>query len=352
MGCGTLGDMRGASYSSFGGPITVGELAEPVADAAGAVIEVRATGICRSDWHGWQGHDADISVFPHVPGHEFAGVVVDVGADVARWRPGDRVAVPFIAGCGTCVFCLAGEAQVCPDQTQPGFTHWGSFAERVAVHHADFNLVALPDSVDFDTGAALGCRFTTAYRAVVDQGRAGSGDIVAVYGCGGVGISAIMIAEALGARAVGIDPRPEARRIATDAGAAAVFDPSEAHDGLLLLDPYGPHVTIDAVGSPRVVADAVSVVRRGGRHVQVGLLPQPSAFGDVTAGRVVAHEIAIIGSHGIAPAGLEGVLGLVASGDLQPDRLIGERVALADGVDVLTRLETEPALGMTVITEF
>jgi alcohol dehydrogenase len=314
--------VRAASYSSFGGPITVGSVPEPSADRVGAVVEVRATGICRSDWHGWQGHDPDIVRFPHVPGHEFAGVVAEVGPDVTQWSPGDRVAVPFVSGCGRCGYCTAGRPQICPDQTQPGFTHWGSFAERVVIRNADFNLVRLPDSVDFETGASLGCRFSTAHRAVVDQGGAQAGDWVAIHGCGGVGVSAVMIAAALGARPIGIDPRPEARALA-----------------------------LDCVGAPRVVADAVASLRPGGCHVQVGLLPGPASFGEVVASRVVARELTIVGSHGIAPSGLAHVLELTANGDLRPDRLIGRRVDLHGGVEVLMHLDEEPALGITVVTE-
>ncbi len=347
-----LDRVRAASYSFFGGPIEVGDLPEPAAGPTDAVIEVRATGICRSDWHGWQGHDPDIVSFPHVPGHEFAGVVAEVGAEVTGWSAGDRVAVPFVSGCGQCGYCGSGRPQICPDQTQPGFTHWGSFAERVAVHNADFNLVRLPEAVDFETGAALGCRFSTAYRAVVDQGETKAGEWVAVFGCGGVGVSAVMIARALGARPIGIDPRPEARELALQIGAELAYDQYEARRRLPELDGEGPHVTIDAVGSPQVVADAVDALRRGGRHVQVGLLPGGSGFGAVDAARIIAREHTIVGSHGIAPAGLAAVLELTAKGDLQPDRLINRRIDLTGGVEVLTNLDQEPSTGITVITEF
>lgn len=344
--------MRAATYSSFGGPISVEEVPEPSVDGDGALVEVRATGVCRSDWHGWQGHDPDITAFPHVPGHEFAGVVAAVGADVRRWSPGDRVAIPFVCGCGGCGHCIAGQSQVCPDQTQPGFTHWGSFAERVVVRNADFNLVRLPDSVDFESGASLGCRFSTSYRAVVDQGALAKGEWIAIYGCGGVGVSAVMIAAALGAYAIGIDPRPQARQLALDAGATLVFDPDEARERLPQVDGEGPHVTMDAVGDPGVVAEAVASLRRRGRHVQVGLLPGAGGFGEVAAAKVVAQELSIVGSHGISPTGLEAVLALTAKGELRPDRLIGRRVDLAGGVEVLTHLAEDPSLGITVITQF
>ncbi len=178
-----------------------------------------ATGVCRSDWHAWKGHDP--VVLPHIGGHEFAGVVVAAGSGVTGWRAGDRVTVPFACGCGSCEHCLAGDAQVCPRQTQPGFTGPGSFAELVAVHAADANLVALPADVDFVTAACLGCRFATAFRAVTAHGRVRPGDWLAVHGCGGVGLSAVMIGAALGARVLAVDVSAAALARARELGAEA-----------------------------------------------------------------------------------------------------------------------------------
>uniref|UniRef100_UPI002029506A alcohol dehydrogenase catalytic domain-containing protein n=1 Tax=Actinotalea sp. C106 TaxID=2908644 RepID=UPI002029506A len=169
--------MRAVVLDSFGGPLEVREVPAPECPPHGVVLRVEATGVCRSDWHGWQGHDADITV-PHVPGHELAGTVLEVGPEVRRWRVGDRVTVPFVSACGDCDACLAGEQQVCERQTQPGFTHWGSFAEQVSLHHADVNLVGLPDALTAATAASLGCRFATAYRALTVHGRVRAGDWV------------------------------------------------------------------------------------------------------------------------------------------------------------------------------
>ncbi|MBW8872301.1 MAG: alcohol dehydrogenase catalytic domain-containing protein, partial [Leifsonia sp.] len=190
--------MKALHYERFGGPVTVAELPDPVAPEGGAVIRVEASGLCRSDWHAWAGHDDSVRL-PHVPGHEFAGVVETVGPGVTRWRPGDRVTAPFVNGCGECEWCRSGQAQVCPQQTQPGFTHWGSHAELVAVRAADTNLVRIPDGLDADAAASLGCRFATAFRAVTARARIQPGEWLAVYGAGGVGLSAVMIASALGA---------------------------------------------------------------------------------------------------------------------------------------------------------
>src|SRR4051812_40099890 len=170
--------MRAVVYDSFEAPPQLREVNDPAPPPGGVVIAVRATGLCRSDWHGWRGHDPDIRL-PHVPGHEFAGEVAAVGAGVRHWRVGDRVTAPFICACGTCAACLTGDQQVCERQEQPGFTHWGSFAELMVVHFAQVNLVRLPGDVRFAAAAALGCRFATSFRAVIDQGRVSAGDWVA-----------------------------------------------------------------------------------------------------------------------------------------------------------------------------
>ena len=196
-----LATMRAAVYSAFGGPITVQELPKPEAPPGGVLIEVKATGVCRSDWHGWKGHDSDIADhgLPFVPGHELSGIVAQLGEGVSGFAVGDRVAVPFILSCGGCRECARGRPTICEDQEQPGFTRFGSFAEFVALPRADRNLARLPAEVSFEAAAALGCRGTTAYRAVVQQGRLGEGESVAVFGCGGLGLSCVMMAKAHGA---------------------------------------------------------------------------------------------------------------------------------------------------------
>lgn len=179
--------MQAIQYDAYGVLPGVVDLPAPKCPADGVLIEVRATGVCRSDWHAWQGHDP--VPLPQVPGHELAGVVAAVGPAVERVAIGERVTVPFVCGCGRCAYCAAGDAQVCPNQAQPGFTQQGSFAELVPIPAADLNVVALPDGVDFVTAASLGCRFATAYRALTAHGRLGAGDWLAVHGCGGVGLT-------------------------------------------------------------------------------------------------------------------------------------------------------------------
>src|ERR1035441_10721638 len=147
------GRVRAVVYSGYGVTPKLTQVAYPACPADGAVIAVGATGVCRSDWHAWKGHDP--VALPHIGGHELAGVVAAAGPEGDQAAARDRVTVPFVCGCGRCEFCLAGDAQVCPRQTPPGFTGPGSFAELMAIHAADANLVPLPDGVDFAADSAV-----------------------------------------------------------------------------------------------------------------------------------------------------------------------------------------------------
>lgn len=326
------------------------EVPPPVCPVDGVVIEVRATGLCRSDWHAWRGHEQ--VTLPHIPGHEFAGVVSTVGHSVRYWSPGDRATAPFVLGCGVCDYCRAGDAQVCPDQRQPGFTGPGSFAEQVVVERADFNLVALPGRLDFVTAASLGCRFATAFRALTTHGKVGPGDWVAVFGCGGVGLSAVMIATALGARVVAVDTSSAALSRAAALGAAEVVNASTQKPvaaTVVGLTDCGAHVSIDAIGSATTAVAAVNSLRPRGRHVQVGLLHGTDATPALPMDLVIAHELELYGSHGMAAREYPAMLKLVASGALRPDRLIGSVIGLDGAPDALAGMDRPGADGIVVI---
>jgi alcohol dehydrogenase len=341
--------VRAVVYSGYGVLPELAQVADPSCAADGVVIAVGASGVCRSDWHAWKGHDpVDL---PHIGGHELAGVIAQAGPQVTRWRAGDRVTVPFACGCGQCEYCLAGEAQVCPRQTQPGFTGPGSFAELVAVHAADTNLVGLPDAVDFVAAACLGCRFATAFRAVTAHGRIRAGDWLAVHGCGGVGLSAVMIGVALGAQVVAVDVSAAALDRARELGAAFTV-PGSADPAMAIAEITGggAHVSVDALGSPATAACSVRCLRRRGRHVQVGLLldgPVP-----LPMDLVVARELEIYGSHGMAARDYPPMMAMVADGRLHPGLLTGRVIGLADAGRALAAMDapSRDAAGMTVIS--
>ncbi|KUG57474.1 alcohol dehydrogenase [Serinicoccus chungangensis] len=341
--------MRAMVLSAARSTPRVQQIAEPVAPPDGVVVQVHATGLCRSDWHAWAGHE-DIA-FPHVPGHELAGVVTEVGGQVRRWRPGDRVTVPFVCGCGRCAWCRSGQAQVCPDQQQPGFTHHGSFAELVALHAADTNLVAVPPTIELTTAASLGCRFATAYRAVVARAQVAPQEWVSVLGAGGVGLSVAMIARAVGARVVAVDRNPQALAVAAGLGVehTVLADGRDVPEAVHDLTGGGSHVSVDAVGSEQTCSDALLGLRRRGRHVQVGLLPGAVGHPRVPLERVIGWELDLLGSHGMPAVDYPEMLALIEQGSLAPERLVERVVGLEEAAELLPVLDRAVVAGITLL---
>lgn len=346
--------MKALLYESFQGSLRVTTVPDPTPEPHGVVIEVAATGLCRSDWHGWMGHDPDIRL-PHVPGHELAGTIKAVGREVRNFQPGDRVTVPFVCGCGSCPQCISGNQQVCDQQSQPGFTHWGSFAEYVAIEHADTNLVVLPEEIDNKTAAVLGCRLITAFRAVVDQGMVQGGQYVAVHGCGGVGLSAVMIASALGAEVIAIDINPQNLQLAKELGAAYTLNaigmddlPGEIRD----LSGGGAHVSLDALGSPQTCFNSVANLRKRGKHIQVGLMTGDHRHPKIPMDQVVANELEILGSHGMQAFRYPEMLRMIRVGKLQPEKLIEKTISLEEAALALPRMDDFLHRGVLVINRF
>jgi len=308
---------------------------------------VRASGVCRSDWHGWMGHDPAISL-PHVPGHELAGVVAAKGPEVRGFEVGDRVTVPFCCGCGRCDPCRHGHTQICDADFQPGFTAWGSFAELVALPRADLNLVRLPDALGFVEAASLGCRFMTAFAALTEHGRVAAGDWVAVHGCGGVGLSAVMVARALGASVVAVDVDPSTLELARTLGATEIVEARDPVDAIHAIC-GGAHVSIDALGSAATCRNSVLSLRKRGRHVQVGLLLEDERDVALPMDRVIAYELELRGVHGMAVGRYDALLRLVESGAVDPARLIGRTIALEDAGAELAAMGDFAQRGVTVV---
>jgi alcohol dehydrogenase len=346
--------MKAVYYEQFQGPVEMREVPEPRVSEGSVIVKVEATGLCRSDWHGWMGHDADIAL-PHVPGHELAGFVVETGPGVQNWNRGDRVTVPFVGGCGHCPECRSGNQQVCDNQFQPGFTAWGSFAEYVEIKYADMNLVKLPDEIDFITAASLGCRFITSFRAVVDQGKVTSGQWVAVHGCGGVGLSAIMIAAAAGANLVAVDIDDKKLEFAKRVGAQVVInarDVESVPDEIKNVTGRGAHVSLDALGSQETCFNSVACLRKRGKHIQVGLMTGDHQHPKVPMDQVVASELEIIGSHGMQAFRYADMFEMIRTVKLKPQQLVGKTISLNEAPQALMDMDKFENLGVTVINEF
>jgi alcohol dehydrogenase len=343
--------MKAAYYESFKGPISITQLPDPEPAANEVIIQVMATGLCRSDWHGWQGHDSDIHL-PHVPGHELAGIIVAIGSGIKNWKKDDRVTVPFCIGCGTCVQCIHGQQQICDNYYQPGFTGWGSFAEYVRIPYADDNLVRLPDNMDFVTAAVLGCRFITAWRGVTAQGALQAGDFIAIHGCGGVGLSAIMIAAAVGALPIAIDIDDTKLEFAKNIGAAYTINARQVlqvPEAVIELTKGGAHVSVDALGSRETCINSIRSLRKQGKHIQLGLMAGTEANPPLPMHEVIAKELQLIGSHGMQAHQYPKMLEWISSGKMHPEKLLGRIITLEESCDALTDLNSFRNTGVTVI---
>lgn len=346
--------MKAAIYHKFQGAISVENVADPIPSNHGVIVKVTATGLCRSDWHAWMGHDTD-TVLPHVPGHELAGVIATLGKDVRNFKIGDRVTVPFACGCGHCGECHSGNHQVCDHQSQPGFTHWGAFAEYVALDYADTNLVKIPEEIKDEVAATLGCRFMTSFRAIVDQGKVRGGQYVAVHGCGGIGLSAIMIASALGAQVIAVDIHDATLELAKGMGANHTINASNNPDivaQIKSLTNGGAHVSIDALGSQTTCFNSISNLRKRGKHIQVGLMTEDHQHPTVPMDKVMAHELEIIGSHGMPAFRYPEMLEMIKSGKLNPEKLIEKTISLEAAAIALPHMNKFENKGILVVNSF
>jgi alcohol dehydrogenase len=347
--------MRAALIETFAKPLVLRDVDEPACPPDGAVVGVRACGVCRSDWHAWTGADPDVAA-PHVPGHEFAGIIEEVGRDCRRFKRGDRVTAPFILACGQCPDCIGGDPTVCNQQHVVGFSSWGAFAERIAVPRADFNLVPLPETIDFTAAAGMGCRVTTAFRAVVDRAKLQPGEWLAIHGAGGVGLSALLIGAAIGASVLAIDVNEAALKLAQSLGATRTLNVSgiadvgaavrEATDG-------GAHVSLDALGITATFHNSIRGLRKLGRHVQIGMPLGRHAEPSIPLLELVySRQISIMGTRGIPASRFPALFAMIAAGRLDPARLVTHEISLAEAGPALEAMNGYSGAGITVINRF
>jgi alcohol dehydrogenase len=345
--------MRAAVLAGWRQPLEIASVPDPECPPDGVVLRTLACGVCRSDWHAWTGADPDVHL-PHIPGHEYCGVVQETGPRVTRWRAGDRVIAPFILACGQCPACAAGEQTTCPTQVVPGFTCAGAFAERIAVPHADANLTRLPDGMDPALAAALGCRVTTAWHALTGRAAVRPGEWLAVFGTGGVGLSALLLGRALGARVVAVDVVAEKLAHARAHGADATVDASagDAAEQVRAITGGGAHVAIEALGVAATTIAALRSLRKLGRMVQVGMPAGAHVTMALPMDAVYSGQLAIFGTRGMPAWRYPSLLSLIEGGHVDLSPLIARRVRLSEASGELAAFDAPAPPGVAVITDF
>lgn len=344
--------MIAAQLDAYRAPLRIGAVAEPDCSADGVIVDVLACGICRSDWHVWTGADPDVHL-PHIPGHEFCGVIVEIGKDVRDWRVGDRVIAPFILACGACASCQSGAQTICDSKVLPGFTVNGAFAERVAVAHADANLTALPDDMDPSLAAALGCRVTTAWHALTGRAALRPGEWLGIWGGGGVGLAALMLGRAMGARVAVADVVPEKLEQARALGSEAVIDARDAKAAAAMKEATGGgvHLAIEALGIEATTVNALACLRKLGRMVQVGMPAGAQTRMTLPWDAVYSGQLATYGTRGMPAHRYPSLLSFIRATGLDLSPMIARRVPLSRVSTELALFDHPAPPGVAVITD-
>jgi D-arabinose 1-dehydrogenase-like Zn-dependent alcohol dehydrogenase len=352
--------MRAAVVEELNKPLVVRDVADPECPPDGAVLRVGANGICRTDWHLWTGdwEWRGLSIEPpFVLGHEFSGTVEEAGRDVKVWRRGDRVIFPMNPGEGTCEWCRSGNQHICDSGASlvPGVSYWGAFGEYVAVRHADVNLVRLPDSLSFVDSASLACRYMAAFHGIVDEAKVRGGEWVAVYGCGGMGLSAVQIASVVGGRVIAIDVSEKALAAAREVGATHTMD-ARIEDPVMAvktLSGGGAQVSVDALGIETTCRNSVLSLRKLGRHLQLGHTTRKEAgYVPLPIDVILLNELKLFGVFGMQGQRFGKMLAMCEAGTLQPGKVVRQRVGLAGITGALEAMGNYGTTGVVVIDSF
>ncbi|MEM6665157.1 MAG: zinc-binding dehydrogenase [Pseudomonadota bacterium] len=343
--------MRAAVVRDFNEDLVIETVDDPACPDNGVVLEVAACGVCRSDHHGWIGHHPRVKN-GSIMGHEYCGTVVEVGPQ-ATHAVGDRLIAPFILGCGRCPSCQSGVSNTCANQVVPGFGVPGAYAQYVAVPF-DHNLVHLPEAMSPALAAGLGCRVTTAWQALTDRANVKAGEWVAVHGTGGIGLSALLLAKALGAKVVVVDIVAEKLDHALAHGADAAVNAAESDAAAAIRDITGggADVSIEALGIEVTTNASIECLATLGRHVQVGLPVGESARMSINMNAVYMKNLALFGTRGMPSWKYPSLLGLIAQGAVDLNPMVAREVPLSAASAELRAMNGPTAPGTAVITDF
>jgi len=327
--------MRAAVFTGGGKPLELRTVPRPAPGAGELLVNVVACGLCHSDLHYLDHGTPTVKAPPLILGHEISGTVVDVGPGVSAERIGEGVVLSSISTCGSCVACRSGRENQCAAQRMIGNSVDGGLTEYVVWPARD--AFTVPPELPLEDASVIADALTTAYHAVVRRGRLVAGETVAIFGCGGVGLSAVQVAALTGARVIAIDIDAKKLALARAFGAELTFDAKDPDlvKALKRATAGGPDLAIEAIGKPEVQELALSVVRTGGRLVLLGFAAKPMS---VQGGRVTFRELEIIGTLGCRNVDFPVVIDLVRRGKLAITPLVSHRHRLEEvnaGFDAL-----------------
>jgi 6-hydroxycyclohex-1-ene-1-carbonyl-CoA dehydrogenase len=330
--------MQAAVFYEAHAPLTVREWPDPTPSHDEILVHVAACGLCHTDLHYI---DHDVATAKHPPlilGHEATGVVAQLGESVTSVQVGDRVLLPAVLPCGSCVACRSGRENICQRLRMLGNDIDGAYAEYIAAPAKDVFL--LPMEIPLVEGCIIADAVTTPYHAVKNRAEVRPGDTVVVYGCGGVGLNIVQFANLAGGIVIAVDISEEKLEQALRLGATATLNPRRETTGVAkavrrLTAGAGADIAIEAIGNPSTMKEAFGTLRPGGRLIVVGYSDHEVAL---NAGRVMYREMEVRGSLGCRPVDYPHVIELVRTGRIELASLVTARFPLAEinsGLDTL-----------------
>jgi D-arabinose 1-dehydrogenase-like Zn-dependent alcohol dehydrogenase len=350
--------MKAAVLEEFEKPLVIKNVPEPICESDSAIVEVKACGICRSDWHAWRGDWGWIGFSPQLPrimGHELCGVIVEVGKNVKGLQPGTRVVTPFNNCDGICPMCQSSLQNLCENLQVPGFSFDGGYGQYVSIPRADYNLIPLPESISFIDAASMGCRFMTSFHGLVDRAKVQPGEWIAVYGCGGIGLAAIHIASAIGARVIAITRSEEKLLKAQELGASFVVNAAKENpvEAVLEITKGGSHVAVDAVGEAVTCRNAIQSLKARGRLLQIGMTSQQEQ-GEIAIpiDLMIVKELSLLGSLGMPPIRYQAMISMVTDGKLKPGSLVTKTVDIEEASKIIVSMSDYATTGVNVINSW
>lgn len=300
-------------------------------------VNIECCGVCGSDIHVTVHKTMKLKEYPRIMGHEASGIVAEISEGVSKFKVGDRVVISAGTSCGHCKKCDTGRENLCEEVGVLGFDADGAYAQSTIV--PERCLVHLPDEIPFDKGAILADAVSTPYHALRFAGRMVEGEEVAITGCGGLGIHAVLLAKALGAaRVVACDIDDGALENAKRLGATDVFNTkNEKHLGKFLKEKTGGlDLVLDFSGFYKNIEDGIRVLRPGGRAVMVGL--GRGSLEIQMAPYLIYKQITLCGSYGSDSRALPELVALMKSGKLDLSQSITSHHPLEEVNDCLEDL--------------
>jgi 6-hydroxycyclohex-1-ene-1-carbonyl-CoA dehydrogenase len=328
--------MKAAVFHGSGKPLEIADVPTPQPKAGEILVKVAACGVCHTDLHYI---DHGVPTFkdpPMILGHEPSGTVAGVGAEVKRFKEGDRVLLPAVLTCGFCVNCRKGRENICDNMVMFGNHIDGAYAEYVIAPAKD--VISLPDDTPLQESSIIADAISTPYHAVVNRGQVKAGDNVVIFGCGGVGINAVQVAAAVGATVIAVDVVPEKLEMAKKLGAQEVVNAKETDridKEIKKMTGGGADVSFEAIGNPHTIQDAFACIRKGGRTVVIGYTDK---LVELPASKIMFFEQEIIGSLGCRPVDYPKIVEMARTGKIKLKELVTGKFPLEkinDAFDLL-----------------